>query len=103
MAENERTRALRALTERLGESDPVRIVANSVRFVIRTMLDDPVFVRAAAEIARSVDYDVTVGGTLGIVPADFLMSRDHLLGVKRRAETLERGGLPGADHVGETR
>lgn len=29
----------------------------------------------------------TVGGTLGIVPADFLMSRDHLLGVKGRAET----------------
>jgi DNA-binding NtrC family response regulator len=26
--------------------------------------DDPVFVRAAAEIARSVDYDVTVAGTL---------------------------------------
>jgi hypothetical protein len=46
---------------------------------------------------------LTVGGTLGIVPADFLMSRDHLLGVKSRAETLERDGLPCADHLGETR
>lgn len=32
----------------------------------------------------------TVGGTLGIVPADFLMSRDHLRGVRRRAESLHR-------------
>ncbi|WP_406832074.1 hypothetical protein ABEG17_04390 [Pedococcus sp. KACC 23699] len=30
----------------------------------------------------------TLGGWLGIVPADFLMSRDHLRGVKRRAEEL---------------
>jgi hypothetical protein len=28
----------------------------------------------------------TLGGNLGIVPADFLMSRDHLRGVKARAE-----------------
>lgn len=46
---------------------------------------------------------LTVGGTLGIVPADFLMSRDHLLGVKRRSEALERDGLPSADRLGETR
>ncbi|GAB2878247.1 hypothetical protein GCM10027026_31190 [Myroides odoratimimus subsp. xuanwuensis] len=45
----------------------------------------------------------TIGGTLGIVPADFLMSRDHLHGVKWRAETLVGDGLPGADHFGETR
>lgn len=32
----------------------------------------------------------TVGGTLGIIPADFLMSRDHLRGVKKRAEALVR-------------
>lgn len=31
------------ITRALGETDPVRIVANSVRFVIRTMIDDPVF------------------------------------------------------------
>ena len=30
----------------------------------------------------------TLGGWLGIVPADFLMSRDHLKGVKDRAEKL---------------
>jgi hypothetical protein len=29
-----------------------------------------------------------LGGWLGIVPADFVMSRDHLTGVKRRAERL---------------
>jgi hypothetical protein len=34
----------------------------------------------------------TLGGWLGIVPADFVMSRDHLHGVKKRAEALE--GLP---------
>jgi hypothetical protein len=28
----------------------------------------------------------TLGGWLGVVPADFLMSRDHLRGVKQRAE-----------------
>lgn len=31
------------ITQQLGETDPVRIVANSVRFVIRCMLEDPVF------------------------------------------------------------
>ncbi len=31
------------------------------------------------------------GGLLGIVPADFLMSRDHLRGVKRRAEAAATG------------
>lgn len=45
----------------------------------------------------------TVGGTLGIVPADFLMSRDHLHGVKRRSEGLARDGSPRTDHVGATR
>lgn len=30
----------------------------------------------------------TLGGTLAIVPADFLMSRDHLRGVKQRAERV---------------
>jgi len=30
----------------------------------------------------------TLSGWLGIVPADFVMSRDHLRGVKRRAEKL---------------
>jgi hypothetical protein len=37
----------------------------------------------------------TVGGTLGIVPADFLMSRDHLRGIKERAEGLVRYAEPG--------
>jgi uncharacterized protein YndB with AHSA1/START domain len=32
----------------------------------------------------------TLGGWLGIVPADFVMSRDHLYGVKERAERLAR-------------
>jgi len=32
----------------------------------------------------------TAAGWLGVVPADFVMSRDHLQGVKRRAETLAR-------------
>ena len=31
----------------------------------------------------------TLGGWLGIVPADFVMSRDHLHGVRARAEALE--------------
>jgi hypothetical protein len=31
---------------------------------------------------------LTAGGWLGIVPADFIMSRDHLHGVKQRAERL---------------
>ena len=31
----------------------------------------------------------SVGGVLGIVPADFVMSRDHLNGVKYRAEHLD--------------
>jgi AcrR family transcriptional regulator len=31
------------ITQQLGETDPVRIVGNSVRFVIRTMVEDPVF------------------------------------------------------------
>ena len=31
------------ITQQLGETDRVRIVANSVRFVIRTMVEDPVF------------------------------------------------------------
>lgn len=31
------------ITKQLGETDPVRIVANSVRFVIRCMVEDPVF------------------------------------------------------------
>lgn len=30
----------------------------------------------------------TLGGRMGIVPADFVMSRDHLRGVKKRAEKL---------------
>lgn len=33
---------------------------------------------------------LTVGGWLGVVPADFAMSRDHLRGVKERAEALNR-------------
>jgi len=33
---------------------------------------------------------LTAGGWLGIVPADYVMSRDHLRGVKRRAEAVER-------------
>ena len=30
----------------------------------------------------------SLGGWLGIVPADFVMSRDHLRNVKKRAEHL---------------
>jgi len=33
---------------------------------------------------------LTAGGWLGVVPADFVMSRDHLRGVKERAERLAR-------------
>jgi hypothetical protein len=32
-----------------------------------------------------------VAGWLGIVPADFVMSRDHLHGIKDRAERLTLG------------
>jgi hypothetical protein len=32
----------------------------------------------------------TLSGWLGVVPADFVMSRDHLKGVKERAEELAR-------------
>lgn len=45
-------------------------------------------------------YWFTLSGTLGIVPADFLMSRDHLRGVKRRSEGLAREASPSALHVG---
>jgi hypothetical protein len=34
---------------------------------------------------------LTAGSLLGIVPADFIMSRDMLLGVKKRAEERARG------------
>jgi hypothetical protein len=37
----------------------------------------------------------TLGGRLAVVPADFLMSRDMLNGVKQRAEALSRTGGPG--------
>lgn len=37
---------------------------------------------------------LTAGGWLGIVPADFVMSRDHLHGVKGRAERLARSAEP---------
>jgi hypothetical protein len=33
---------------------------------------------------------LTAGGWLGIVPADFVMSRDHLHGIRERAEQLAR-------------
>ena len=40
---------------------------------------------------RHVHADrLPVGGWLGIVPADFVMSRDHLHGVEERAEALAR-------------
>jgi hypothetical protein len=37
---------------------------------------------------------LTAGGWLGLVPADFVMSRDHLHGVKERAERLARAAEP---------
>lgn len=44
----------------------------------------------------------TFGGWLGVVPADFVMSRDHLRGVKERAErqprSIERHGGGGREH-----
>lgn len=43
------------ITQRLGETDPVRIVANSVRFVIRTMIEDPVFQWWVARLDLLVD------------------------------------------------
>lgn len=43
---------------------------------------------------------LTAGGWLGIVPADLIMSRDMLRGVKRRAEQLTQGsGRAGAGHL----
>jgi hypothetical protein len=39
---------------------------------------------------------LTVGGRLGIVPADFIMSRDMLRGVKRRAERTS--SVPRVEH-----
>ena len=38
----------------------------------------------------------TLGGRLGIVPADFVMARDHLHGVKQRAESLAREATTGS-------
>jgi hypothetical protein len=35
---------------------------------------------------------LTLGGWMGIVPADFVMSRGHLRGVKARAERLGVSG-----------
>jgi hypothetical protein len=51
---------------------------------------------------------LTAGGWLGIVPADFVMCRDHLHGVKERAERLARSATPPGDFgptspPGETR
>ena len=43
------------ITQELGETDPVRIVANSVRFVIRTVVDDPVFEWWVAHLDPLVD------------------------------------------------
>ena len=37
---------------------------------------------------------LTLGGWLGIVPADFVMSRDHLRGIKQRAERLALASTP---------
>ena len=44
---------------------------------------------------------LTAGGWLGIVPADFVMSRAHLHGVKDRAERLARSATP-LDDLGST-
>jgi hypothetical protein len=38
----------------------------------------------------------TIGGWVGIVPSDFVMSRDHLHGVKERAERVARTWQPAA-------
>jgi AcrR family transcriptional regulator len=43
------------VTQMLGESDPVRIVANSVRFVIREMTTDPLFRWWVDRVDRLVD------------------------------------------------
>lgn len=43
------------ITQQLGETDPVRIVANSVRFVIRCMVEDPVFHWWVAHLDLLVD------------------------------------------------
>jgi hypothetical protein len=40
---------------------------------------------------------LTLGGRLGVVPADFVMSRSMLRGVKQRAEALRREQLRGVD------
>jgi hypothetical protein len=44
---------------------------------------------------------LTAGGWLGLVPADFVMSRDMLRGVKQRAEMLALAGSP-AQEAGRT-
>ncbi|MGZ4597219.1 MAG: hypothetical protein ACXV3V_09865 [Actinomycetes bacterium] len=41
----------------------------------------------------------SLGGWLAIVPADFLMSRDHLQGVRERAENLARASSSGVETV----
>jgi hypothetical protein len=43
---------------------------------------------------------LTLGGWLGIVPADFVMSRDHLRGVKERAERVARSARLGPQSLG---
>jgi hypothetical protein len=45
---------------------------------------------------RTSPWWLTAGGWLGIVPADFVMSRDHLHGVKERAERLARSASNGS-------
>lgn len=62
-----------------------------------TLLDDE---RRTRYLLRShwttSPWWLTLGGWLGIVPADFVMARDHLHGVQERAEHLARSARPRA-------
>jgi hypothetical protein len=44
---------------------------------------------------RTAPWWLTLGGWLLVVPADFVMARDMLRGIRRRAEALDRSTAPG--------
>lgn len=58
------------ITQQLGETDPVCIVANSVRFVIRCMVEDPVFHWWVAHMDLLVDRMRVGFGPFGLRDID---------------------------------
>jgi AcrR family transcriptional regulator len=73
------------ITQQLGEDDPVRIVANSVRFVIRCMIEDPVFHWWVAHLDLLVDRMRIGFGPFGLRDIDRAVERGsyHIIGDDR--------------------